>query len=70
MNLISLGYDIEFSKFNSTLKINISKKSIHNNDYIISQVVPYYYLNDMSRLSCLVNFMLEKLDKIKEILSI
>lgn len=66
INVTFLGYHIEFSKFDNSQKINISKRYINSNinEYIISQVVPNEYLNNINKMEKLINFMMNKLDTI------
>ena len=64
-NIILLNYEINFSKFENSLSVVISKQILNNkiNNIKISQAVPINYLNDINKMNSLVNFMINKLEK-------
>ena len=65
-NVILLNYEINFSKFENSLSVVISKQILNNkiNNIKISQVVPINYLNDINKMNTLINFMINNLEKI------
>ena len=64
-SIILLNYEINFSKFDNSLTIIISKQLLNNkiNNLKIKQVVPIEYLNDINKMNALIDFMINKLEK-------
>lgn len=64
-SIILLNYEINFSKFDNSLTIIISKQLLNNkiNNIKIKQVVPIEYLNDINKMNALIDFMINKLEK-------
>lgn len=66
ISLLTLGYNVEFSDYVGSLQIKLTKV-INNSDideFSIKQVVPYNYLNNISKMESLFNYMQIKLTEI------
>jgi hypothetical protein len=66
ISLLTLGYNVEFSDYAGSLQIKLTKV-INNSDideFSIKQVVPYNYLNNISKMERLFDYMQIKLTEI------
>ncbi len=66
ISLLTLGYNVEFSDYVGSLQIKLTKV-INNSDideFSIKQVVPYNYLNNISKMERLFDYMQIKLTEI------
>lgn len=66
ISLLTLGYNVEFSDYVDSLQIKLTKV-INNSDideFSIKQVVPYNYLNNISKMERLFDYMQIKLTEI------
>lgn len=66
ISLLTLGYNVEFSDYVGSLQIKLTKV-INNSDideFSIKQVVPYNYLNNISKMESLFDYMQIKLTEI------
>ena len=66
ISLLTLGYNVEFSDYVGFLQIKLTKV-INNSDideFSIKQVVPYNYLNNISKMERLFDYMQIKLTEI------
>lgn len=63
-NIIRLGYGISFEVFGGQLKVVINKMYENNVTSKIQQIVPLNNLENINKITNLVNFMLDKLNEI------
>ena len=66
ISLLTLGYNVEFSDYGGSLQIKLTKV-INNSDideFSIKQVVPYNYLNNISKMERLFDYIQIKLTEI------
>lgn len=66
ISLLTLGYNVEFSDYGGSLQIKLIKV-LNNSDideFSIKQVVPYNYLNNISKMERLFDYMQIKLTEI------
>ena len=66
ISLLTLRYNVEFSDYGGSLQIKLTKV-INNSDideFSIKQVVPYNYLNNISKMERLFDYMQIKLTEI------
>ena len=66
ISLLTLRYNVEFSDYGGFLQIKLTKV-INNSDideFSIKQVVPYNYLNNISKMERLFDYMQIKLTEI------
>lgn len=63
-NIIRLGYGISFEVFGGQLKVVINKMYENNITSKIQQIVPLNNLENINKITNLINFMLDKLNEI------
>lgn len=63
-NIIRLGYGISFEVFGGQLKVVINKMYENNVTSKIQQIVPLNNLENINKITNLINFMLDKLNEI------
>ena len=63
-SIIRLGYGISFEVFGGQLKVVINKAYENNITNKIQQIVPLNHLDNINKITNLVNFMLDKLNEI------
>lgn len=63
-NIIRLGYGISFEVFGGQLKVVINKMYENNITSKIQQIVPLNHLENINKITNLINFMLDKLNEI------